>query len=69
MTRPGDPAYIDAAKTVTCGSRGEAADLVVKGMEGAVGAKTVTYDLERQLEGATLMSTSGFAEAIVDHLD
>jgi isocitrate dehydrogenase len=47
----------------------EAADLVVKGMEGAVGAKTVTYDLERQMEGATLVSTSGFAEAIVDHMD
>jgi isocitrate dehydrogenase len=48
---------------------GEAADLVVKGLEGAVGAKTVTYDLERQMEGATLVSTSGFAEAIVDHMD
>jgi isocitrate dehydrogenase len=47
----------------------EAADLVAKGMEGAVAAKTVTYDLERQMEGATLVSTSGFAEAIVEHMD
>jgi isocitrate dehydrogenase len=47
---------------------GEAADLVVKGLEGAIGAKTVTYDLERQMEGAKLVSTSGFAEAIVDHM-
>jgi isocitrate dehydrogenase len=47
----------------------DAAELVVKGLEGAVGAKTVTYDLERQMEGATLVSTSGFAEAIVQHMD
>jgi isocitrate dehydrogenase len=47
----------------------EAATLVVRGLEGAVGAKTVTYDLERQMEGAKLVSTSGFAEAIVDHMD
>jgi isocitrate dehydrogenase len=43
----------------------EAADLVVKGVEGAVAAKRVTYDLHRQMEGATLVSCSGFAEAIV----
>jgi isocitrate dehydrogenase len=47
----------------------EAAERVVKGMEGAVGAKAVTYDLERQMEGATLVSTSGFAEAIIEHMD
>jgi isocitrate dehydrogenase len=47
----------------------EAADRVVKGLEGAVAARTVTYDLERQMEGATLVGTSGFAEAIVDHMD
>ncbi|MBP6083718.1 MAG: isocitrate dehydrogenase, partial [Providencia sp.] len=33
----------------------EAADLIVKGMEGAIAAKTVTYDFERQLEGAKLL--------------
>ncbi len=43
----------------------EAADLVLKGIEGAVGAKRVTYDLHRQMEGATLVSCSGFGEAIV----
>jgi isocitrate dehydrogenase len=47
----------------------EAAERVVKGLEGAVAAKTVTYDLERQMEGATLVKTSGFAEAIVEHMD
>ncbi len=47
----------------------EAAERVVRGVEGAVAAKTVTYDLERQMEGATLVKTSGFAEAIVDHMD
>jgi isocitrate dehydrogenase len=43
----------------------EAADLVLKGIEGAVTAKRVTYDLHRQMEGATLLSCSGFGEAIV----
>jgi isocitrate dehydrogenase len=46
----------------------EAAELVVRGLEGAVAARTVTYDLERQMEGASLVSTSGFAEAIVQHM-
>ncbi|MBB71370.1 MAG: isocitrate dehydrogenase (NADP(+)) [Legionellales bacterium] len=43
----------------------DAADLVVKGMEGAIAAKTVTYDFERLMPGATLLSCSQFAEAIV----
>ncbi len=43
----------------------EAADLIIKGLSGAIAAKTVTYDLERLMEGATLLSCSGFAEAIV----
>ena len=47
----------------------EAADLVVRGLEGAVADKTVTYDLERQMDGATLVRTSGFADAIIDNMD
>ena len=43
----------------------EAADLIVKGMEGAIANKTVTYDFERQMTGATLRSCSEFAEDIV----
>ncbi len=46
----------------------EAADLIVKGMSGAIAAKTVTYDLERLLEGATLLSSSGFGEAIIANM-
>ena len=46
----------------------EAADLVVKGMEGAIAAKTVTYDFHRLMEGATLVSCSGFGRAIVEHM-
>jgi isocitrate dehydrogenase len=46
----------------------EAADLVVKGVEGAIAAKTVTYDLERLMEGATKVSCSGFGEAIVANM-
>ncbi len=46
----------------------EAADLIVKGMEGAIEAKTVTYDFERQLEGAKLLKCSGFSDAIIKHM-
>ena len=47
---------------------GDAADLIVKGMEGAISAKTVTYDFERLMEGATLLSCSEFGEAITSHM-
>ena len=47
----------------------EAADLIVKGIEGAVAAKTVTYDLQRLMDGATLLSTSEFGDAIIQHMD
>ena len=47
---------------------GEAGALVVRGIEGAIAARTVTYDLERQIQGATKVSTSQFGEAIVAHM-
>jgi isocitrate dehydrogenase len=47
----------------------EAADLVVKGMEGAIAAKTVTYDFHRQMEGATLVKCSEFGAAVVRQMD
>ena len=46
----------------------EAADLIVKGMSAAIKAKTVTYDLERLMDGAELVSCSGFGEAIVKNM-
>ena len=46
----------------------EAADLIVKGMDGAIGARTVTYDFERQMEGATLVSCSAFGDEVVKHM-
>ena len=46
----------------------EAAGAVNRGIEGAIRAKRVTYDLERQMEGATKVSTSGFASAVIDHM-
>ncbi len=46
----------------------EAADLIVKGMEGAIGAKTVTYDFHRQMEGATKVKCSEFGDAIIRHM-
>jgi isocitrate dehydrogenase len=46
----------------------EAADLIIKGTNGAISAKTVTYDFERLMEGATLVSSSGFGDALISHM-
>ncbi len=44
----------------------EAADLIITGMNGAIQAKTVTYDFERLMDGATLLKCSEFGDAIID---
>ena len=46
----------------------DAADLIVKGMEGAISAKTVTYDFERLMSDATLLSCSAFGDAMISHM-
>jgi isocitrate dehydrogenase len=46
----------------------EAADLIVKGMDGAISTKRVTYDFARLMEGATELSTSGFGDAIIANM-
>jgi isocitrate dehydrogenase len=46
----------------------EAADLVIKGMDGAIQAKTVTYDFERLMDGAKLMSCSQFGDEMIKHM-
>ncbi|MCE2928491.1 MAG: isocitrate dehydrogenase (NADP(+)) [Candidatus Caenarcaniphilales bacterium] len=46
----------------------EAADLVEKGLERAIDKKTVTYDFERQMEGATLLKCSEFGQAIINNM-
>jgi isocitrate dehydrogenase len=46
----------------------EAADLIIKGIEGAVNNKTVTYDFERLMPGAKLVSCSGFGEEIIKNM-
>ncbi|WP_373332467.1 NADP-dependent isocitrate dehydrogenase [Thiopseudomonas alkaliphila] len=43
----------------------EAADLVIKGINGAIGEKTVTYDFERLMDDATLLSCSEFGDAMI----
>ncbi len=43
----------------------EAADLIIKGTNGAIAAKTVTYDFERLMDGATLLSCSEFGDAMI----
>ena len=47
----------------------EAADLIVKGMEGAIAAKTVTYDFARLMDGATEVKCSEFGNAIINHMN
>jgi isocitrate dehydrogenase len=47
----------------------QAADLIVAGLSGAIAAKTVTYDLERLMEGATKLSCSAFGDAIIEHMN
>ena len=46
----------------------EAADLITKGIEGAINDKTVTYDFHRLMDGATKVSCSGFGEAIIANM-
>ena len=46
----------------------DAADLIVTGMEGAISAKTVTYDFERLMDDAELLSCSAFGDAIISHM-
>ena len=46
----------------------EAADLIIDGMNGAIQAKTVTYDFERLMDGATLVSCSAFGDAVISHM-
>ena len=46
----------------------EAADLIIASLEKTIGQKKVTYDFERLMPGATLVSTSGFARAMVDNM-
>jgi isocitrate dehydrogenase len=46
----------------------EAADLIVKGMEGSIGDKIVTYDFARLMDGATEVKTSEFADSMIEHM-
>ena len=47
---------------------GKAGELIARGIAGALGAGTVTYDLARQMPGATTVPSSGFADAIIRHM-
>jgi len=46
----------------------EAADLIIKGMDGAIGSKTVTYDFARLMDGATEVKCSEFGDAVISHM-
>ena len=46
----------------------EAADLIIKGVSGAITARTVTYDFHRLMEGATLLKCGEFGDAVVKHM-
>ena len=47
----------------------EAADLIIKGISGAIENKTVTYDFERLMPDAVLLSCSQFGQAIIKHMN
>ncbi len=46
----------------------EAADLIIKGMDGAIDSKTVTYDFARLMDGATEVKCSEFGDAVIKHM-
>jgi len=46
----------------------EAADRIVRGMEGAIAARTVTYDFHRLMDGATKVKCSEFGDAVIEHM-
>ncbi len=46
----------------------EAGELIERGLEQAIEQKRVTYDFHRQMEGATKLSCSGFADAIIENI-
>jgi isocitrate dehydrogenase len=46
----------------------EAAELIIKGMEGAIGNKRVTYDFERLMDGATLLKCSEFGDELISNM-
>jgi isocitrate dehydrogenase len=46
----------------------EAADLILKGMEGAIASKRVTYDFHRLMDGATKLSTTEFGDEVIKHM-
>jgi isocitrate dehydrogenase len=46
----------------------EAADLIIKAMNGAIASKKVTYDFARLMEGATQVSCSGFGQVMIEHM-
>jgi isocitrate dehydrogenase len=46
----------------------EAADLIVKGLNGAIGSKRVTYDFARLMDGATEIRCSQFGDNIIQHM-
>jgi isocitrate dehydrogenase len=46
----------------------EAADLILQGLNGAIGSKRVTYDFARQMEGATEIKCSQFGDNIISHM-
>lgn len=52
-----------SAEIWMCGGGG-----IIKGTSGAISAKTVTYDFERLMEGATLLSSSAFGDALIEHM-
>jgi isocitrate dehydrogenase len=47
----------------------EAADMIIRSIDRTIGQKRVTYDFERMMQGATLLSCSGFADALIENMN
>jgi len=60
--------FLSAEMMLRCMEWHEAADVIIKGMEGAIMAKTVTYDFARLMDDAQELSCSGFGSAVIEHM-
>ena len=47
----------------------EAADLIERALETTIGQKRVTYDFARQMDGATVLKTSEFGDAVIENMN
>ncbi len=67
MVNPGS-VVLSGEMMFRCLGWGEAGDLLIKGLNGAIGSKKVTYDFARSMPGATQLKCSEFGDNIIAHM-